>query len=155
MKAYNNRTICTSARYFKTCKKKIWWQWNIFMSYVWIKYTLPTWSKLSFYEETWDSWDSQNIWYGLAFLRIKYLEKHYQTSDTPYSRWVEKVPLCRLWTGKAFQSNYSLKNTKISVHLKLRPYKCWYGCDMSLMTPATDFNMRKEFMEKCPDIILT
>ena len=33
--------------------------------------------------------------------------------------------------GKAFPSNHKLQGHKMNVHLKLRPYKCRYGCELA------------------------
>ena len=58
--------------------------------------------------------------------KVRQLEKHLRTVHAPDSQKRAVCPEC----GKGFDGNYSLNKHRMNVHLKLRPYRCRYGCDI-------------------------
>ena len=55
---------------------------------------------------------------------VRQLKRHMETSHTPDDQKAHQCPDC----GKGFGDMYRLKKHQMNMHLKLRPYKCRYGC---------------------------
>jgi len=55
---------------------------------------------------------------------VRYLERHIKAVHTSDDKKSQHCPDC----GKGFSSLYEVKKHQMNVHLKLRPYKCRYGC---------------------------
>ena len=58
--------------------------------------------------------------------KVRKLEAHIQTVHTPDEMKSQQCQDC----GKGFFNLDELKKHRMNVHLKLRPYKCRYGCDV-------------------------
>ena len=56
--------------------------------------------------------------------KVRRLKEHMDKMHTTDENKMLHCPDC----GKGFTSTYHLKKHQMSVHLKLRPYKCRYGC---------------------------
>ena len=60
-------------------------------------------------------------------LMVRLLDSHIMDVHTPDHMKTYQCPDC----GKGFSSSTSLKTHRMNVHLKLRPYRCRYGCEDS------------------------
>ena len=60
-------------------------------------------------------------------IRPSYLDRHISNVHTPDSEKKHQCQDC----GKGFHSKFLLDKHRMNVHLKLRPYKCRFGCDIA------------------------
>merc|ERR1712079_567590 len=76
-------------------------------------------------------------------VKVRKLNDHMKQVHTPDDQQPHQCQDC----GKGFIDKLNLKNHRMNVHLKLRPYNCRYmAVTLPTMTPATETNMRRRRM---------
>ena len=80
-------------------------------------------------------------------IKVRHLKEHIAVAHTPDQMKKHQCPDC----GKGFLDSGKLNKHKMNVHLKLRPYNCRYGCNISY----NDLSNRNQHEKKTHGKIFT